>query len=236
VVTEVLSAVAELVSGGGRGALTTAIEGPLTGVSALVDEFGTPLAGEPPGDAVTSVAARVIETATPTIVTDGEDVWFVEPVRPRPRLIVLGAISVADALVPMARAAGYEVTVIDPRPWLARSERYPEAADVVCGDVAEAFADTAVDAGTVIVSFLHEARLEDEVLIRALAGPARYVGSMGSGKSTEAKRGRLIEAGLAVEQVERLRAPIGLDIGSRSPSEIAVSILAEIVATGRGRG
>ena len=153
-------------------------------------------------------------------------------VLPAPRLVVLGAISVADALVPMAAAAGFSVIVIDTRDWLARPERYPAATEVRCGTPVDEMLSVGLDAATAVVSLLHEPRLEDDVLEAALRGPAGFVGSMGSAKTSSAKRDRLKERG--IENLDRLRAPIGLRIGARTPHEIAVAVLAEIVAVRRG--
>jgi xanthine dehydrogenase accessory factor len=183
---------------------------------------------------VVAAAAVVLDRGTPqTIESEGES-WFVEPVTPPPKLIVLGAIAVAEALAPMATAAGYAVHVIDTRDWLATEAKFPSAVSVRCGTPLEMLREVGIDTATSVVSFLHEARLEDEVLIESLRSPARYVGSMGSNKTTEAKRSRLSAAGLDDVSLERLRAPIGLSIGSRSSQEIAVSVLAEVVAVGRG--
>jgi xanthine dehydrogenase accessory factor len=183
---------------------------------------------------VVAAAAVVLDRGTPqTIESEGES-WFVEPVTPPPKLIVLGAIAVAEALAPMATAAGYAVHVIDTRDWLATEAKFPSAVSVRCGTPLEMLREVGIDTATSVVSFLHEARLEDEVLIESLRSPARYVGSMGSNKTTEAKRSRLSAAGLDDVSSERLRAPIGLSIGSRSSQEIAVSVLAEVVAVGRG--
>jgi len=156
-------------------------------------------------------------------------------VLPPPRLIVLGAIAAADALVPMAAAAGFAVHVIDTREWLADVARFPQAASVRCGTPADMLREVGLDSATSIVSFLHEARLEDEVLVEALGSSAGYVGSMGSAKNTEAKRLRLADAGVEAPRLERLHAPIGLSIGSRTPQEMAVAVLAQVVAVGRGR-
>jgi xanthine dehydrogenase accessory factor len=234
VVTDVLAAVRAVMHDGRRAALATQVDGPTPGVTGLVDESGRAIAGKPLPAPVVARVAEVLSTAAPVVVTGDAQTWFLEPVLPRPRLIVFGAIAAADALVPMAAAAGYSVTVVDEREWLARSERYPAAERVVCGRAAQVLESLAVDASTCAVSFLHEARLEDELLVALLTGPARYVGSMGSRRSTAAKRLRLATAGVGSEALDRLYAPIGLDIGSRTPQEIAVAILAEIVASGRG--
>ncbi len=234
-VSDVLAAVRDLVANGRRGALATAISGPDAGTAVLMDTTGEVLEGDSPSPEIVASAVTVAGSGTPITNEVAGVTWFVEPVLPAPRLIVLGAIAIADALVPMAIAGGFAVHVVDMRDWLATPDRYPGAASVRCGVPIEMLEAVGMDEATSVVSFLHEPRLEDPVLMAALQSPARYVGSMGSRRTTAAKRDRLAEAGLAPAAIESLHAPIGLDIGSRTPQEIAVSVLAEVVAAGRGR-
>lgn len=230
-----MAALRDVLDSGRRAVLVTQIDGDGMGAVGLLDSSGGVVSGALPAETAVSAANEVLIEATPRIVESGERSWFLEPVLPAPRLIVLGAVSAADALVPMARAAGYAVHLIDPRDWLATADRYPDAASVRCGRPDEMLGDMGIDASTSVVSFLHDAWLEDDVLTMALTSPARYVGSMGSRKSSEAKIARLRRIGLDDSSVARLHAPIGIDIGSRSPQEMAVSILAQVVAAGRGR-
>jgi len=236
-VSKVLAATRALVTAGDRGAMVTAIDGPEPGVTVLLDSSGRLVAGgSEPLAAVVAAAQTVIDNATPEVIEADGVSWFVEPALPPPKLIVLGAIAAADALVPMAAAAGFAVHVIDTREWLADDARFPEGTSVRCGAPLDMLRAVGIDSATSIVSFLHEGRLEDPVLVEALRSPARYVGSMGSGKSTAAKRKRLAGAGIESGLLERLHAPIGLRIGSRTPQEMAVAVLAEVVAVGRGHG
>ena len=236
-VSKVLAATSGLVAAGDRGVMATAIDGPEPGMIVLLDSSGRLVAGgsEPPA-AVVAVAQTVLDNGTPEVIEADGVSWFVEPVLPPPKLIVLGAIAAADALVPMATAAGFAVHVIDTREWLADDARFPEGTAVHCGAPLDMLRNVGIDSATSIVSFLHEGRLEDPVLLEALRSPARYVGSMGSGKSTAAKRERLADAGIEPRLLARLHAPIGLRIGSRTPQEMAVAVLAEVVAVGRGHG
>jgi xanthine dehydrogenase accessory factor len=233
VVIEALDAARRLVADGRRGVLVTAVAGPHVGRATLIDDEGQRSVGPDLPETVVSAAASVARSGLPDLIVDEGSTWFVEAVAPPPRLIVLGAISVTDALVPMAIALGCAVTVIDARPWLAVPERYP-GADVKCGTPLELFEELDVDAATSVVSFLHDPAADATVLALALQGPARYVGSMGSRTTSQAKRDLLDEMGLTSADIDRLRAPIGIDVGARSPAEIAVSILAELVAVGRG--
>lgn len=228
---EVLEAIRALRDRGEPGALVTPLG---DGDPAVLAGLGELLAGpEPPAD-VGRAVRDVIGAGAPTIVEEGGSEWFVEPLLPAPRLLVFGAIAVADALVPMAAVAGFDVTVIDPRPWLADPARHPGAATVICGSPVEVLDTVSLDPGTAVVSFLHEPRLEDPVLEWALTGRAGYVGAMGSRSTTAAKRERLAARGLAPDRIDRLHAPIGLAVGAVTPEEIAVAVLAEIVAVRRG--
>lgn len=222
------------VSRGDRAILATVTSGHDIGSATLLASDGSSLAGPVPPAAVVSAAQRSLESGKPGIVEEDDVTWFVEPVLPPPRMIIVGAIAVTDALVPMAKAAGWDVSVIDSRDWLAVEGRYPDAASVHCGEPAAIFDEIPIDPSTAVVSFLHEANSEDQVLITALRSPAAYVGSMGSRRTTARKVGRLTEAGLTPAQLGRLHAPIGLDIGAANPREIAVAVLAEIVAATRG--
>lgn len=230
-VTDAFAALRRLIASGGRAVLVTPLDGTAPVVFAA---DGSLEVGAPVPDEVTAAVREAVRTLTPTVIDADGASFFVEPVAPRPRLVVFGAIAVTDALVPMAAAAGYTVEVVDARPWLAALERYPQAAAVHVGEPADLLPDLMLDPGTCVVSFLHEPRREDPVLIAALSIPCQYVGSMGSRRTTAAKRERLLGAGLEEVTVRRLHAPIGLDIGGVTPREIAVAVLAEIVAVGRG--
>jgi xanthine dehydrogenase accessory factor len=226
-----IEALRALADEGGRGAHITNLD---EAEGAVLASDGALLGGVAPPATVVDSVVDVLATGRPTVVeVDGSE-WFVEPVLPPPRLLVFGAIAVADALVPMAAAAGFDVEVVDPRPWLATAERHPSATAVHCGEPIEVLRGLSIDAGTAVVSFLHEERLEDPVLRAALEGAAGYVGSMGSRRTTALKRERLLASGLDESVVARLHAPIGLDIAAVSPEEIAVAVLAEIVAVRRG--
>jgi xanthine dehydrogenase accessory factor len=153
---------------------------------------------------------------------------------PPVRLVVIGAVHVAQALVRMARMLGYEVVVVDPRSAFATQERF---GDVTIrqewpGDV---MPELGIDARTAIVALSHESRIDEPALIHALKSNAFYVGAMGSKKTHGGRVARLAEAGVAPEDIARIHAPIGLDIGATGPAEIALSIIAEITAAQRGK-
>ncbi|HUD25043.1 MAG TPA: XdhC family protein [Burkholderiaceae bacterium] len=144
-----------------------------------------------------------------------------------PRLLVVGAVHVAAALAPMAALAGFDVTVIDPRSGFANAERFP---NVTLTDESpeEAMARLAPDARTAVVTLAHDPNLDDPALVAALNSPAFYIGSMGSARTHAKRVERLTQLGLG-DRVGRIHAPVGLALGGRSPAEIALATLAQIV-------
>jgi xanthine dehydrogenase accessory factor len=154
--------------------------------------------------------------------------YFVDVRLPGPRLVLVGAVHVAQALAPMARLAGFDVVVVDPRGAYAAPERFPQMAlDMRWPE--EALPELGLDAFTALVVLTHDPRIDDPALIAALGSACFYVGALGS-RATHARRlERLISRGLADQTLARLRGPVGLDIAAVSPAEIAVAILAEII-------
>ncbi len=146
---------------------------------------------------------------------------------PSPRLLIVGAVHIAQALAGMAATAGYEVIVIDPRGAFASPERFPGVQ--LCDDWPdEALARLGLDAATALVALSHDPKLDDPALQLALPSALFYIGALGSRRTHEKRVQRLKEAGLG-DYIARIHSPIGLDLGGRSPAEIAVSILAEII-------
>jgi len=158
--------------------------------------------------------------------------WFIQAHTPRPRLILVGAVHVAQALAPLATTLGMEVTVVDPRGGFATAKRFP---GVTLLDLwpDEALAALAPDRHSAIVTLSHEARLDDPALHAALSGPAFYVGALGSRRTQRARHERLAALGHDAAALGRLHGPVGLAIGAIGPEEIALSIMAEIVAVRR---
>ncbi|WIY24037.1 XdhC family protein [Parasedimentitalea psychrophila] len=163
---------------------------------------------------------------------DGET--FVAVYNPPLRLICVGAVHIAQALVPMARIAGYDPVLIDPREAFASTDRFP--GEVILDDWPdEAVAKLGLDARTALVLLTHDPKLDDPALQAALAAECCYIGALGS-KRTHAKRvERMLAAGFSEAQIGRIHGPIGLDIGAAGPAEIAVSILGEMTAVLRGK-
>jgi xanthine dehydrogenase accessory factor len=144
-----------------------------------------------------------------------------------PRMVIVGAVHIAQALAPMAAMAGFEVIVIDPRRAFATSERLP-GVTVTTEWPDEALARIGLDAQTAVVTLSHDPKLDDPALIAALQSQAFYIGALGSSRTHAKRVARLTEAGLAAA-ISRIHAPVGLDLGGRSPAEIAVSVLAQVI-------
>jgi xanthine dehydrogenase accessory factor len=188
-------------------------------------EFGPDLAPAL-DDAFSRGRSMTLETS------DGE--LFINVFNPTVRLIIVGAVHVAQPLVPMARALGYDVVIVDPRSAFATDQRF--------GDVEfardwpdEALPKIGLDARTALIALTHDPKIDDPALIAALASDAFYVGALGSRKTHAKRVDRLLAAGVAPADIDRIHAPIGLDIGAQGAPEIAVSIIAEITAVQRGK-
>jgi xanthine dehydrogenase accessory factor len=159
---------------------------------------------------------------------------LVESNVPAPRMIVFGAVDFAAALVRAGKFLGYHVTVCDARPVFATRVRFPEADEIVVDWPHRYLRRTATDARTVLCVLTHDAKFDIPLLKAALGLPVAFVGAMGSRRTHEERNRRLREAGVGERELARLRSPIGLDLGARTPEETAVSIAAEIVAALRG--
>lgn len=185
-----------------------------------------------PGALAEAAQAALREDAARTVALDGEP-WFVHPHNPPLRLIVVGAVHIAQALVPMALPLGFAVTVIDPRRAWATAERFPGVA-LLHDWPDEAMAALAPDSRSAVVTLTHDPKLDDPALDVALRSPCFYIGALGS-RRTHAKRvARLREMGHGEAAIARIHAPVGLAIEAVTAPEIALSILAELVAVRRG--
>jgi xanthine dehydrogenase accessory factor len=165
-----------------------------------------------------------------TVICDGDEPeLFVEHPPIQPRMIIFGAMEFSVALAPAASALGYRVTVCDPRPLFATSTRFPTA-EVVVSWPTDYLAVTPVDERTVICILSHDARFDAELIAQALELPVAYVGAMGSRTTHDRRVASLRERGVTDAAMLRLHSPIGLDLGSSTPEETAISILAEVLA------
>lgn len=154
---------------------------------------------------------------------------FIEAFAPRPRMLVFGAIDFAAAVARMGRFLGFHVTVCDARQVFATAERFPAADEVVVEWPHRFLAATDVDARAVICVLTHDPKFDIPVLVEALRTPAAFIGVMGSRRTHEDRIRRLRDEGVSDDDLARLRSPIGLDLGGRTPQETAVSIAAEII-------
>lgn len=163
---------------------------------------------------------------------DGET--FVAVHNPPLRLIVVGAVHIAQALVPMARIAGYDPVVIDPRDTFASAARFPDTR-LMDDWPDEAVADLGLDARTALVLLTHDPKLDDPALDAGLRAECFYIGALGSTRTHAKRVERMTAAGHAPEAIARIHGPVGLDIGAAGPAEIAVAILAQMTAVLRGK-
>jgi len=159
---------------------------------------------------------------------------FVDVFAPVARLVVIGAVHITMPLTALAKVLGFKTIVIDPRKAFATRERFPGVDDLIIEWPAEALAKLCPDEGTYIAALSHDEKLDNPALAVALKRPARYVGVLGTHKNLGKRQAALGAMGVSEEQFERLHAPIGLNLGAISPEEIALSILAEIVAAKHG--
>jgi len=155
---------------------------------------------------------------------------FIDVLQPPPRLIVVGGVHIAIPLVAIAKTLGYRTVVVDPREAFGNAERFPDVDRIVSAWPDRALGEIGIDASTAVAVLTHDPKLDDPALAAALRSKAFYVGALGSRRTQEKRRQRLLEAGLDEAALSRLHAPIGLPIGGRSPGEIALSIMAQIVA------
>jgi xanthine dehydrogenase accessory factor len=159
---------------------------------------------------------------------------FVQARTPDPRLVIVGAVHITQALAPMAALAGYEVIVVDPRRAFATADRFPGL--TLSHDWPDEALDAIqLDARSAVVTLTHDPKLDDPALDRALRSPAFYIGSLGSKKTHAARLHRLSEAGFDDAALARIHGPAGLTIGAKSPAEIAISVLAQLTAARHGQ-
>lgn len=163
----------------------------------------------------------------------GEVVIFVESYPPPPTLFIVGAVHIAIPLVTFARVLGFRTVVVDARGAFATPERFAHADELLTAWPDEALAGR-LNSNSFVVLLTHDPKLDDPALMVALPSPARYVGALGSPKTHAKRLARMASHGMPTAQLARLHAPIGLKIGGNTPEEIAVSIIAEIIAARHG--
>lgn len=221
---EALTTLAGFLRKGEAAVMATSIR---TGKAAMVDSRGPgPLAE----------AARQALAAEESVLADVEgESYFITAFPPPRRLYLVGAVHIAKALAPLAAAAGFRVTIIDPRGAFAEQERFP-GLQIIEDWPDDVLTREAPDAATAVVTLTHDPKLDDAALKIALRSPAFYIGSLGSKKTHAARLERLAALGFSKTELDRIHGPVGLKIGAASPVEIAVSILAEITQVRRLAG
>jgi xanthine dehydrogenase accessory factor len=222
-------------------AVATVISGELAGTKMLV--FGGAMAAggiHPDLDSVISADAWDLlaegrsEVRTYKVAGESLEV-FLETFPPPLRLVIVGAVHVAIPLHRMAKMLGYHVTVVDARGVLATTERFPLADRLMVEWPDDAMNALGLDSSTSVVVLTHDPKFDIPALVTALNSPARYVGAIGSRSTHRQRIETLRAAGATDEQIARIYAPIGLNIGAQTPAEIAVAIMAEIIANQRGK-
>jgi xanthine dehydrogenase accessory factor len=223
----------------GRAALVTVIAGADVGAKLLVRTDGSTegtLGADELDRAAVEAAEELLWAERSETRVAGEATLFVDVVAPAPRLVIFGAVDYAASLARLARATGWRPFVCDPRSQFATATRFPDAEEVIAAWPEEAFARLdGIDRATFIAVLTHDPKLDDAALTIALRSDAAYVGAMGSRRAQAQRRERLLAAGIEEELLERIAAPIGLDLGAVSPEETALSIMAEVVAVRNDR-
>ncbi len=185
--------------------------------------------GELAGDtAIVSAARRAMDIGKSETVDIGGAKIFLNVYVPPPRLIIVGAVHIAQSLAPMAAMLEFDVTVVDPRGAWATAQRFP-GVKVIKDWADEAFQEMGLDVSTAVVTLTHDPKLDDPALESALKSDVFYIGALGSRRTHAKRKERLAEVGITDEMFARIHGPVGLNIGAKSPGEIAVSILGQII-------
>jgi xanthine dehydrogenase accessory factor len=215
--------------------VVTVIRGPaeLLGREMLVEENGS-VTGSLSEEINQQAIALARETLAPgesrrAMLNDDIEV-FAEVILPPPTLIAVGGVHITIALMALAKTLGYRTVVIDPRSAFGNEERFPNVDKLIQRWPDEAFEEIPLTRSTAVAMLTHDPKLDDPALKIALPSPAFYVGALGSKTTQSKRRQRLLEDGITEEQLHRLHGPIGLKIGAGTPEEIAMSIMAEVVA------
>ena len=187
------------------------------------------------GDPLADVLAERFRSGVSGMVEVEGRKLFLTVELPPPRLVMIGAVHISQALAPMAKIAGFEPTIIDPRTAFATPERFPDVALLAEWPV-DAIPKIGFDGFTAVAALTHDPKIDDAALLAALGAGCFYVGALGSRKTHARRIERLREAGAADAALATIRAPIGLPIRAQSPAEIAVAILGQVIEALRSRG
>lgn len=212
--------------------IATVIKGQGLGRKVMIRDDGQISGGE--DGALAEAARTALAEGQSKRRTIAEREIFVEVIQPAPQLIIVGGVHIAIALTAIAKSLGYRTVVVDPRRAFGSEARFPHADQLISAWPDEALAQVKLTAGTAVAMLTHDPKLDDPALKIVLPGPAFYVGALGSQKTQALRRERLLAEGLTEAQINRIRGPIGIEIGGRTPEEIALSVMAEIVAVRNG--
>ena len=223
--------------------VVTVVSGPGFGCQQLFEADGTTVGDlGPAADALAEPVRAAVDDAHASFqprrqvieTDDGPATLFIDVVPPRRSLIVVGGVHVAVPLVGFARTLGMRTVVVDPRTAFATRERFPDVDAMDHGWPDEALAAIGLDAGSYVVTLSHDDKLDVPALAAALRSPARYIGALGSRKTHAKRVAALTDLGFGAADLARIHNPIGLPLGGRGAPEIAVSVLAEMVAVDHG--
>jgi len=223
----------QIVESGERAVVLTVVSGGRVGAKLLVREDGSTVGDGP--EELASLAPDALRTGRSHVVELGDEKVFADVYGPPARLFVYGAVDTAEALCRAAKLLGWTTVVADARARFATPQRIPSADELLVAWPEEAIEQVEPDLGTAIVVLTHDDRFDIPMLKAALAGDAFYIGALGSRRNQERRRGLLLDAGVAEQDLDRIQGPCGLDIGAESPAETALSILAEMLAVRVGR-
>jgi xanthine dehydrogenase accessory factor len=220
-------------------ALASVIRGPLTGGRLLIwpnkesrGTLGDEIIDRLTMDRVQTMMEMQQPQLVPFDVQGLSSALFIDVQPPPPKLLIIGAVHIAIPLITFAKVLGFHTVVLDARSAFATPERFAHADQMQIGWPADTLPQLHVDESTYIVVLTHDEKIDDPALLYACRSPARYIGALGSQRTHAARVARLQALGLSEAEIARIHAPIGLDIGARKPEEIAVAILAEIIAVG----
>lgn len=190
--------------------------------------------GEPVGGELGDAVEKAFRTGKSRVIATGGIECFLNVYVPPPRIVIIGAVHISQAMAPMAKMTGFDVRIIDPRTAFATPERFA-GFDLHAEWPQEVLEKEPLDAYCALAAVTHDPKIDDPALIAAIQANCFYIGALGSRKTHGKRRDRLLDAGLSEPEIERIAAPIGLDIGASTPAEIAVAVLAQIISALRKR-
>jgi len=234
-----LEAISSLIANEDLGAVASVVDGPDIGAKVVLDDSGRPLAGSLPDGVMDGVAADAVElmrNEQSRTLTYADRAVFVETIAPQPLMLIFGAGHIAQPLSEIAPVLGFKVVVADARATWATEERFPRVDELVVGWPDVVLERYALDSRTYVVMLSHDRRFEDPVLGAVRSAPVRYIGALGSRRTSRERVERLLAEGWSDDEVGRIHGPIGMDIGAETPAEIAVSIVGEITRVRYGAG